>query len=215
MIFVKYKNKYRIYHPVFWNTHTCLYFPTHVWFLPNTLTCLMYLVKSTHVVKTTHMIVQVIIGNSHTCLVFTTHMEVVEISVNFHTCVVFTKQPEWDPSLNNFHSKLLSYFEQFPFLSILISFIFEFFGSLGTKTLLLHKFSFWYRNTILFYILSLDVRFQENCLTGCKVTLVTFVCLCTVEKNHTTATSVVMHPLCWAIWKCTMEKSRANATMSR
>ena len=96
----------------------------------------------TCVVKTTHMIVQVIIGNSHTCLVFTTHMEVVEISVNFHTCVVFTKQPEWDPSLNNFHSKLLSYFEQFPFLSILISFIFEFFGSLGTKTLLLHKFCF-------------------------------------------------------------------------
>ena len=151
-----------MYHPVFWNTHTCLYFPTHVWFLPNTLTCLMYLVKSTRVVKTTHMIVQVIIGNSHTCLVFTIHMEVVEISVNFHTCVVFTKQPEWDPSLNNFHSKLLSYFEQFPFLSILISFIFEFFGSLGTKTLLLRKFSFWYGNTILFYILSLDVRFQEN-----------------------------------------------------
>ena len=70
MIFVKYKNKYRIYHHVFWNKHTCLYFPTHVWFLPNTLTCLMYLVKSTLVVKTTHMIVQVIIGNSHTCLVF-------------------------------------------------------------------------------------------------------------------------------------------------
>ena len=148
------------------------------------------------------MIVQVIIGNSHTCLVFTTHMEVVEISVNFHTCVVFTKQPEWDPSLNNFHSKLLSYFEQFPFLSILISFIFEFFGSLGTNTLLLRKFCFWYGNTILFYILSFDVRFQENskndnfevqqvfiqtlrykkypqiaCQRGCKVALIAFVWL--------------------------------------
>ena len=63
--------------------------------------------------KTTHMIVQVIIGNSHTCLVFTTHMEVVEISVNFHTCVVFTKQPEWDPSLNNFLAKLLALKELF------------------------------------------------------------------------------------------------------
>ena len=41
-------------------------------------------------------------------------------------------------------------------------FIFEFFGSLSTKTMLLHKFCFWYGNTILFYILSLDVRFQEN-----------------------------------------------------
>ena len=41
-------------------------------------------------------------------------------------------------------------------------FIFEFFGSLGTKTLLLRKFCFWYGNTILFYILSFDVRFQEN-----------------------------------------------------
>ena len=148
------------------------------------------------------MIVQVIIGNSHTCLVFTTHMEVVEISVNFHTYVVFTKQPEWDPSLNNFHSKLLSYFEQFPFLSILISFIFEFFGSLCTKTLLLRKFCFWYGNTILFYILSFNVRFQENskndnfefqqvfiqtlsyqkypqiaCQRGCKVALIAFVWL--------------------------------------
>ena len=84
----------------------------------------MFVFSHTCVVKTTHMIVQVIIGNSHTCLVFTTHMEVVEISVNFHTCVVFTKQPEWDPSLNYFHSKLLSYFEQFPFLSILISFLY-------------------------------------------------------------------------------------------
>ena len=49
--------------------------------------------------------------------------------------------------------------------------------------------------------------------TGCIwKPIVTFVCLCTVEKNHTTATSVVLHPLCWAIWKCTMKKSRANAT---
>ena len=79
-------------------------------------------------------------------------------------------------------------------------FIFEFFGSLGTKTLLLHKFCFWYGNTILFYILSLDVRFQENskndnfevqqvfiqtlryqkyaqiaCQRGCKVALIAFV----------------------------------------
>ena len=117
-------------------SHTCVVFTKHL--------DMSYVFGKIHtcVVKTTHMIVQVIIGNSHTCLVFTTHMEVVEISVNFHTCVVFTKQPEWDPSLNNFHSKLLSYFEQFPFLSILISFIFEFFGSLGTKTLLLHKFCF-------------------------------------------------------------------------
>ena len=49
MIFVKYKYKYRIYHPVFGNTHTCVDFHTHVWFLPNTLTGLMYLVETTPV----------------------------------------------------------------------------------------------------------------------------------------------------------------------
>ena len=81
-------------------------------------------------------------------------------------------------------------------------FIFEFFGSLGTKTLLLWKFCFWYGNTIMFYILSFDVRFQENskndnfevqqvfiqtlryqkypqiaCQRGCKVALIAFVWL--------------------------------------
>ena len=40
-------------------------------------------------------------------------------------------------------------------------FIFEFFGSLSTKTMLLHKFCFWYGNTILFYILYLDARFLK------------------------------------------------------
>ena len=49
MIFVKYKNKYRKYHPVFGNTHAGLVFHTHVWFLPNVWKSLRYLVKTTHV----------------------------------------------------------------------------------------------------------------------------------------------------------------------
>ena len=53
-IFVKYLCKYRMHHPVFGNTHTCLDFPTHVWFLPNTSTCLRYLGKTTHVCEKPH-----------------------------------------------------------------------------------------------------------------------------------------------------------------
>ena len=49
MIFVKRKYKYRIYHPVFGNTHTCVDFHTHVWFLPNTWTGLRSLVETTPV----------------------------------------------------------------------------------------------------------------------------------------------------------------------
>ena len=49
MIFVKCKNKYRKYHPVFGNTHAGLVFHTHVWFLPNVWKSLRYLVKTTHV----------------------------------------------------------------------------------------------------------------------------------------------------------------------
>ena len=107
------------------------------------------------------MIVQVIIGNSHTCLVFTTHMEVLEISGNSHTCVVFTKQPEWDPKTISFQNCCLILNRSLSQYSNLI-FIFKFFGSLSTKTMLLHKFSFWYGNTILFYILNLNARFLKN-----------------------------------------------------
>ena len=49
MIFVKYKIKYRKYHPVFGNTHAGLVFHTHVWFLPNVWKSLRYLIKTTHV----------------------------------------------------------------------------------------------------------------------------------------------------------------------
>ena len=49
MIFVKYKIKYRKYHPVFGNTHAGLVFHTHVWFLPHIWKSLRYLVKTTHV----------------------------------------------------------------------------------------------------------------------------------------------------------------------
>ena len=105
------------------------------------------------------MIVQVIIVNSHTCLVFTTHVEVLEISGNSHTWHVW-----FLPSNQNeicflqncclFLNRSLSQYSN-------LIFIFEFFGSLSTKTMLLHKFCFWYGNTILFYILYLDARFLK------------------------------------------------------
>ena len=49
MIVVKHKHKYRKYHPAFGNTHTCVDFHTHVWFLPNTWTGLRSLVETTPV----------------------------------------------------------------------------------------------------------------------------------------------------------------------
>ena len=154
------------------------------------------------------MIVQVIIGNSHTCLVFTTHMEVLEISGNSHKCVVFTKQPEWDPKTISFQNCCLILNRSLSQYSNLI-FIFKLFGSLSTNTMLLHKFSFRYGNTILFYILSFNVRFQENskndnfevqqvfiqtlryqkypqiaCQRGCEVALIAFVWLFSTVCFH-------------------------------
>ena len=40
---------FKFYHHGFGKTQTYCVFTTHVWFLANTLTCLRYLVKNTHV----------------------------------------------------------------------------------------------------------------------------------------------------------------------
>ena len=97
-IFVKYLCKYRMHHPVFGNTHTCLDFPTHVWFLPNTSTCLRYLGKTTHVCEKPHtwkFRKSVVIPTCvHTCLIFTKHMEVLEIIGNTHTSLFYMQLQE-------------------------------------------------------------------------------------------------------------------------
>ena len=74
MIFVKCKNKYRKYHPVFGNTHAGLVFHTHVWFLPN-------------IWKTSQ-----VFGKKHTCVVFTKHLDRSQVFGKNHTCVWKTKQ---------------------------------------------------------------------------------------------------------------------------
>ena len=87
-IFVKYICKYRMHHPVFGNTHTCLDFSTHVWFLPNTSMCLRYLVKTTHVWEKPHTWEFRLSLKFPHMFGFSTHMEVLEIIGNSHTCEV-------------------------------------------------------------------------------------------------------------------------------
>ena len=185
----------------------------------------MFVFSHTCVVKTTHMIVQVIIGNSHTCLVFTTHMEVVEISVNFHTCVVFTKQPEWDPSLNNFHSKLLSYspFSVFLFLLYLNSldlcapkhyYFANFVFGTEMQNLLWHLFVYaqWRKTTQLqpvwLCILSAE---QFESAQWRKVEQMQ-----QCHDRFSNAASVTLYLRMQAIrgdiWKCTVEKGQTNVT---
>ena len=91
VIFVKFKYKYRKYHPVFGKTHACLVFHTHVWFLPNIWKSLRCLVKTTHVwfLPNTWTCLMYLVKT--TCVVFTKYLRPVHVFGKIHTCVVFTK----------------------------------------------------------------------------------------------------------------------------